>query len=135
LIVALPIAIFSRPAARSWFLEKLEAAPLIGDWLVNADVAARSTIMSSMMRNRVDLLSALELSEIAVRTPSRQRRLITARNTVRAGEPLSAALESNNCLNPTGYNLVRVGEKSGNLDQMLSSLADIYTRQSRQRMK
>lgn len=135
LMIALPIAIFSRPAVRSWFLEKLETVPLIGEWLVNADVAAWSKIMSSMMRNRVDLLSALELSEIAVRTPSRQRRLITARNTVRAGEPLSAALESNNCLNPTGYNLVRVGEKSGNLDQMLSSLADIYTRQSRQRMK
>lgn len=134
-MVALPVLVLSRAAARNWLLEKIEATPLIGEWMINADVAAWSKIMSSMMRNRVDLLSALELSQVAVRAPARQRRLARARNAVKAGEPLSIALESNDCLNPTGYNLIRVGEKSGNLDQMLQSLAEIYTRQGRQRMK
>lgn len=134
-IVAIPVILLARRGVRLFILEKLEKVPLVGEWMVNADVASWSKIMASMMRNRVDLLVALELSQVAVRAPSRQRRLARARNAVKAGEPLSGALEGNNCLNPTGYNLVRVGEKSGNLDEMLRSLSEIYSRQSRQRMK
>lgn len=134
-LVVLPILLLGRSDVRLFLLEKLEAAPLVGEWMINADVASWAKIMSSMMRNRVELLTALELSQVAVRAPSRQRQLARARNAVKAGESLSVALESNGCLNPTGYNLVRVGEKSGNLDEMLRSLADIYSRQSRQRMK
>lgn len=134
-LVTIPVLLLSRSDVRLFLLEKLEAVPLVGEWMINSDVASWSKIMSSMMRNRVELLTALELSQIAVRAPSRQRQLARARNAVKAGEPLSVALESNGCLNPTGYNLVRVGEKSGNLDEMLRSLADIYSRQSRQRMK
>ncbi len=134
-IVAIPVILLARRGVRLFILEKLEKAPLVGEWMVNADVASWSKIMASMIRNRVELLVALELSQVAVRAPSRQRRLARARNAVKAGEPLSVALEGNNCLNPTGYNLVRVGEKSGNLDEMLRSLAEIYSRQSRQRMK
>ncbi len=134
-ILVIPVIFLSRRGVRLFILEKLEKAPLVGEWMVNADVASWSKIMASMMRNRVELLVALELSQVAVRAPSRQRRLARARNAVKAGEPLSVALEVNNCLNPTGYNLVRVGEKSGNLDEMLRSLAEIYSRQSRQRMK
>ncbi len=130
-----PILLLSRHEVRQFLLEKLETVPLVGEWMVNADVASWSKIMSSMMRNRVELLTALELSQVAVRAPSRQRRLARARSSVKAGEALSVALESNDCLNPTGYNLVRVGEKSGNLDEMLRSLSEIYTRQGRQRMK
>ncbi|RRV36243.1 type II secretion system F family protein [Stutzerimonas stutzeri] len=134
-IVAIPVILLARRGVRLFILEKLEKAPLVGEWMVNADVASWSKIMASMIRNRVELLVALELSQVAVRAPSRQRRLARARNAVKAGEQLSVALEANNCLNPTGYNLVRVGEKSGNLDEMLRSLAEIYSRQSRQRMK
>lgn len=134
-IVAIPVILLARRGVRLFILEKLEKAPLVGEWMVNADVASWSKIMASMIRNRVELLVALELSQVAVRAPSRQRRLARARNAVKAGEQLSVALEANNCLNPTGYNLVRVGERSGNLDEMLRSLAEIYSRQSRQRMK
>lgn len=134
-IIVLPAILLARRDVRLFVLEGLESAPLVGEWMINADVASWSKIMSSMMRNRVELLTALELSQVAVRAPSRQRQLARARHAVKAGESLSVALESNSCLNPTGYNLVRVGEKSGNLDEMLRSLAEIYSRQSRQRMK
>ena len=54
---------------------------------------------------------------------------------IRGGKTLSASLEENNCLNPTGYNMIRVGERSGSVPAMLGSLSEIYQEQGRQRMQ
>ena len=43
---------------------------------------------------------------------------------------LSAALEKEDALTATGYNLVRVGEQSGQLPEMLRSLAVLYEENS-----
>lgn len=54
---------------------------------------------------------------------------------VRAGAPLAEALEEQAALTPTGYNLVRVGERSGELPAMLRSLARLCEDAGRARMK
>jgi general secretion pathway protein F len=92
-------------------------------------------MLSSMLRNRVELTASLALASEVVRSPGRRHRLERAAKAVRQGAALSQALADNNCLNETGYNLVRVGEKTGSLDPMLHSLSEIYTRQGNQRMK
>ena len=47
----------------------------------------------------------------------------------------SDALEDHDALTATGYNLVRVGERSGKLASMLDSLARLYEEAGRNRMK
>ena len=54
---------------------------------------------------------------------------------VRGGSALSAALEKQAALTPTGYNLVRVGEQSGQLPEMMRALATLYEGNSARRMK
>ena len=54
---------------------------------------------------------------------------------MRGGTALSEALESRGALTPTGYNLLRVGEQSGQLAEMARALARLYEENSARRMK
>lgn len=54
---------------------------------------------------------------------------------VRAGIALSAALEERQAVTSIGSSLVRVGEASGQLAEMLQSLATLYGEAGQARMK
>ncbi len=55
-------------------------------------------------------------------------------NEVKAGQGLADSLEKANALTPTGYNLIRSGERTGRLPAMMKSVADLYTEAARKRM-
>mgnify|MGYP002700363494 FL=1 len=131
----LTVGAWMQPKIRIQMLQIIERLPVVGEWISHADIASWSKVLSSLVRNRVELIMAMELAAESVRMPSRKRVLVKAKNAVKAGDALSVALEDNECLNATGYNLVRVGERSGKLESMLDALAKIYTEQGQQRMK
>ena len=67
--------------------------------------------------------------------PQRRARMGEVTRAVRGGASLADALEDHDALTATGYNLVRVGERSGKLASMLDSLAKLYEEAGRNRMK
>jgi general secretion pathway protein F len=54
---------------------------------------------------------------------------------LRAGKKLADALALHRTVNPMGINLVRVGERTGELPGMLKTLGKMYENASRERMK
>jgi general secretion pathway protein F len=70
-----------------------------------------------------------------VRSPQRRARLEAVARSVRAGVPLAESLEEQAALTSTGYNLIRVGERAGELPAMLRSLAKLCENAGRVRMK
>jgi len=123
------------PTARARGFERLERLPVIGTWRVEAETAAWARILSTLLGNRVPLLDALALAQSGVRAPRRRSRLEEASRAVRNGATLADALEEQDTLSPTGYNLVRVGERAGELPAMLQSLAKLCEDAGRARMK
>ena len=123
------------PAARARSFEWLERVPVLGTWRVEAEAAAWARILGTLLGNRVPLLDALTLAQSGVRAPGRRARLEAALRAVRNGATLADALQEQGTLTPTGYNLVRVGERSGELPAMLHSLARLYEDSGRTRMK
>ena len=124
-----------RPGARARLLERLERVPVLGTWRVESEVAAWARVLATLLGNRVPMLDALVLSSESVNSPRRRARLEEATRAVRSGNTLADALEEQATLSPTGYNLVRVGERSGELPAMLGSLAKLYQESGRARMK
>lgn len=129
------VAALRRPGLRARALDRMARLPIVGDWLVEADAARWSKMMAALLANRVPLLRALELAQAGVGIPHRAVRLGEVTRAVRGGQALADALESHDALTPTGYNLVRVGERSGKLPAMLGSLATLYAEAGRVRMK
>ena len=122
-------------AVRQRLVDFGASLPVLKDWFSEADTARWAAVMSAMLFSRVELMDALGLALRGVRISRRRRGLVGAANDVRSGVALSAALERQNALTPTGYNLIRVGEQSGKLAEMLRSLATLYQDNSSRRMK
>lgn len=133
--IVVPIVLLRIQRVRTALLNRMEVVPIIGEWLIQSDIAAWARVMSALTKNSVELTAALELAGSVVRLPRRQHRLQCARQAVIQGDTLSVALQTHECLNDTGYNLVRVGEKTGSLDAMLLTLSLLYSKQSQQRLQ
>ena len=127
--------LFSLPAVRARIMDGLQHVPVVGEWIVEAETARWASILAALVHHRVAILDALELARNTVRLPSRQARLVRVSGQVKSGVPLSTALKENTVITNTGYNLVRAGEKSGEVGRLLTSLAELHDASGRNRMK
>ena len=134
-LAAVVFRLLRNPAARARGFERLERLPVIGAWRVESETASWARILATLLGNRVPLLDALSLAQAGVRAPGRRARLEEVSRNVRAGATLADSLEEQATLTATGYNLVRVGERSGELPAMLRSLAKLCEDSGRTRMK
>lgn len=134
-LVIVAAALFRRPGVRQAFVDGLARLPIVGEWLSETDTAKWASVMSAMLTSRVELMDALGLAAQGIRVSRRRASLGRAQADVRGGLSLAEALEKQNALTPTGYNLVRVGEQSGQLAEMLRSLATLYEQNSARRME
>ncbi|HBN8392230.1 TPA: type II secretion system F family protein [Pseudomonas aeruginosa] len=136
LLLAGGIAVALRnPALRAHALDQLVRLPVVGEWLMQAEIAQWSKVLGTLLGNRVPLVEALLLSAAGVRIARQRRTLERVTQDVRAGIALSAALEERQAVTSIGSSLVRVGEASGQLAEMLQSLATLYGEAGQARMK
>lgn len=134
-LVALGITVFSRPKARARLWMRLAAVPLLGRWLVDLEIGRWAALLGILLENRVAIVRAMELAQDAVRLDELRLKLQGALRDLRAGKRLAEALASTAMFAPTGLNLIRVGERSGELAGMLRTLATLYETAASVRMK
>ena len=116
-------------------LEAAARIPIVRGWLVPAEIGRWAAVLSALLANRVALLDALRLSRDVLALSQVRRNLDEALREVRAGRALSDVFSAQGWLGPTQVNLIRVGERSGQLPNMLGSLARLQTQAARQRAK
>lgn len=127
--------LFRSPGFTGRLAERASRLPVVGDWLIEAEVGRWASTLSALLAGRVELIRALGLSASAVRMAFLRDRLASVAKSVKGGKTLSAALREHHALNPTGYDLVAVGEASGELPKLLAALAKLYATIGRDRMK
>lgn len=138
MLAGLGVAIYlglSNDRFRSRLLNGVVRLPVIGDWLMQSEIAQWSKVLGTLLGNRVALVDALTLSAEGVRIDRQREMLERVTQDVRGGAALSAALSDRQAITATGSNLIRVGEKSGRLAEMLNSLAGLYQELGQSRMK
>ncbi len=134
-VVAWLVVTLRNPDTRARWFEALESMPVVGTWRVESETASWARVLATLLSNRVPLMDALSLARSSVIAPRRRARLEEVSRNVRNGVPLADALEEQQTLTATGYNLIRVGERSGELPSMLQSLARLCEESGRTRMK
>lgn len=122
-------------AVRQSLLNASARMPILGTWLNESDMASWSYTLSAMLACKVELLAALTLSLNAVRIPRRQTAMHETIRLVRSGKSVAVALDETQGITRTGINLIKVGERTGRLAEMLNSLATLYEDNSKNRMK
>jgi general secretion pathway protein F len=109
--------------------------PLVGAWIFETEIGRWSAMLATLLENRVPIVRALELAQEGVGLAAVRHRLQLALKEIRAGRKLADALAANHTVSEIGINLVRVGERSGELPSMLRTLAKLYENAGRDRMK
>jgi general secretion pathway protein F len=120
---------------RQGLYEALARLPLTGPWLTTSEIGRWATLLGTLLDNRVALLPALDLSAGAVSLRRLQRHLLQAQGEIRRGRALSAILAEQGWIAPTRLNLIRVGERAGELPRLLGQLGKLHTDAAREQMK
>lgn len=123
------------PTGRTRWLARLSKLPVLGEWLTQAESGRWATTLGTLLGNRVPILAALELAAQSLRFPHLQRSMQFVIRDVKGGATLADTVAKYGLVNATGVNLIRVGEKSGELPQMVATLGELQTESGRNRMK
>jgi type IV pilus assembly protein PilC len=100
--------------------------PLAGEIWIKHQVAQFSRVLATLLSGGIPVVQALETAGQSVPSPLLRRSLDVANRQVREGKPLSEGLAESRFFPGLAIEMVQVGESSGALPQMLSSVAEFY---------
>lgn len=126
-LVLLAAVALSQPGVRAALLNEMSRAPVVGPWLMRMEIGRWTTVLGQLLANRVPIITALLLSSGALRLQRLRADLAGAPRELERGRPLSDVLGGLAWFPPTRLNLVRVGERSGELPRMLAVLGAMET--------
>ncbi len=114
-----------RPRVRAALSRRLWRLPGLGDKLHIFQLTRFYRTVGMLLSGGIPALTALGMAE-GLLHPELRLRLARAAEDVRAGKALSAALERAGLTTPVATRMLRVGEKSGRMGEMMESIAAFY---------
>ncbi len=121
----------ANPVWRAKALEAAARAPLLGAWLVRMDIGRWATVLATLLANRVPIIEAIGLSSGALRIERLRRDLAGTARELERGRTLADVLAAQGWFPTARLNLIRVGERSGELPRMLGTLGAMETDSAR----
>lgn len=85
-----------------------------------------SRTLSTLVESGVPLISGLEAVSMIVGNENIKRLILCAREDVRKGSSLSYSIEQYSIFPPMVHNMIKIGEESGELEDVLNKTADFY---------
>jgi type IV pilus assembly protein PilC len=100
--------------------------PVAGPLLHKAITARIARMLATLLRSGIELVGAIAVVRPVAGSPAYAAALDRVDVALRAGEPLTAPLESSRLFDPLAVALVRVGEETGLVDEMLLKVAAYF---------
>ena len=100
--------------------------PLFGELILMTATAQFCRIFSSLMRAGVPILMSMEISSETAGNAIISDAILASRGMVQEGVLLSTALIRQKVLPDLALNMLAIGEETGEMDKMLSKVADFY---------
>ena len=100
--------------------------PLFGELILMTATAQFCRIFSSLTRAGVPILMSMEISSQTAGNSIISDAILASRGMVQEGVLLSTALIRQNVLPDMALNMLAIGEETGEMDKMLSKVADFY---------
>ena len=100
--------------------------PVLGEVWIKYQVAQFSRVLGTLLVGGIPLMQALETASSSLGTRLLKITLTQAGKMVKEGQALSAALAQTKIFPGLSIDMIEVGESTGALPQMLSSVAEFY---------
>jgi general secretion pathway protein F len=133
LLVAAAVYAFVRwlrtPSGRArWDVWVLDA-PIFGPLVRQVAVARFSRTLATLLKSGVPLLTAMDIVRNIVGNTRLAAVIEEARESIKEGESIAAPLKRSGEFPPLVYHMIAIGEKSGELEEMLGNVANAYDSQ------
>ncbi len=100
--------------------------PVFGPLVRQLSVARFSRTLATLLKSGVPLLSALDIVKNVITNSTMSAVVDTARDAIREGESIANPLKKSGEFPPLVYHMVGIGERSGQLEDMLLNVAESY---------
>jgi general secretion pathway protein F len=114
---------------RAAFDTVLLKVPIVGDLARKLSIARFARTLATMLASGVQLLQALDIVRALLGNYVLEKVVATARDNIREGEGIAPALKRSGEFPPLVTHMIAVGERSGQLEQMLTDVANAYDRE------
>lgn len=129
------ITFIKTPFGRSWFDNVMLKAPVFGNIIRKVAVARFTRTLGTLLRSGVPLMTALEITQDTAGNVHIAAGISKVREAVSEGEGMTKPLEQTKLFPPMVTQMIAIGEESGNVDAMLSKVADFYDEEVEQAVK
>ena len=134
-IIILPIVVGVILALKAWsttdsgkhFFHKLKLKiPVIKNLEIKKSSSLMARTLSTLMAAGVPMSEAVEMTANTMENVYFKEAMEQCHDDITIGQPLSRPLEECKMFPPMVYHMARIGEESGNVEDMLTKLADYY---------
>jgi general secretion pathway protein F len=101
-------------------------SPLIGDVARMVSISRLTSTLATMLASGVQLLDAMDVSKRVMNNRVLEETVETARQNIREGETIADPLKRSGEFPALVTHMIAVGEKSGEMEEMLRRVSQIY---------
>ncbi len=123
-LVAL-VFVLTRPSSKRWMAQSLWRIPALGDRLRIYQLARFYRALGMLLRGGVAIIPALQMVAELLQTGMRSN-LANATASIREGMSISHAMENNQLSTPVAGRMLRVGERTGQMGEMMERIAAFH---------
>jgi len=128
-------AFLATPAGQLWKDGTMLRLPLFGPVFRMLAVSRFSRTLSTLLKSGVPLLKAMDIVRHVLDNAKLSKIVEEATGSIREGESISVPLKRSGEFPPIVVHMIAVGEKSGQLEQMLENVARAYDAQVETRVQ
>ena len=114
------------PGGRFWFDRLTLRFPIIGKLLQKVVIARFSRTLATLVKSGVPILSSLEIVAKTSGNKVVEQAVLAARASIKEGENIADPLAHSKVFPGMVTRMISVGEKTGELEKMLTKVADFY---------
>jgi len=119
----------STPRGRRFYDRGVLKMPYIGPTVIKVICARFARTLATLLSSGVQLLAALEAVKLVVNNRLLAEAIENSRVSIREGHGMAQTLGQSHLFPPLLVEMIRVGERSGELEPMLERVADSYERE------
>jgi len=117
---------FRRPESRRRWDHRVLRLPLVGDLITKAEVARFTRTLGTLLKNGVSPLIALAITRDVIRNTTISDAIGAVTVSLKEGKGLADPLSQTKVIPALAIQLIRVGEETARLDEMLIKVAEIF---------
>lgn len=119
----------AKPVTKKVWDGRFLATPLVGNIILSKETANFTRTLGTLLNNGVSLLAALAIARETVDNLVLVSALAEVYEQVKEGKHLSGSLLEKNCLPKMALQMIKTGEETGRMEEMLLRVATIYDKQ------